>query len=207
MKSKPSRYKRVSDEIRIQRAANVLEIGTWNGDRALEFAEAALSANVKKFNYVGFDLFEDMTPEKSREEFNVKSPTNLNAVQTKLDTWAKTKPIPMTFTLIKGNTRRTLPTFLLEYGPGIFDLAWIDGGHSVETIESDWDICAKLVKPDGLVLLDDFYELLPDADATKFYGCNRLVHSLMSAGRDVFIFPEMDPVRGGGFTKAVRIRI
>lgn len=203
---KAQRYFHVAEETYKLKAKNVIEVGTWTGERALEMASAAVANGIKDFYYTGFDMFDAMTPAKAAEEFNVKRSTTVPEVRTKVTAWNKAKNVDYVFHLIAGDTRDTLPAYLIDYGKHVADLAWIDGGHSVATIESDWDVCAKLVRPGGVILLDDFYSMIPEESSYRF-GCNRLVESLKKSGLAVEIFPEMDPVKGGGFVQIAKVTV
>jgi hypothetical protein len=78
--------------------AAILEIGTWNGERALQLLQAAPGAR-----YYGFDLFEDATAATDAEEMNVKRHNALAEVQGRLRGYRAE--------LFKGNTRATLEQF------------------------------------------------------------------------------------------------
>lgn len=201
MKS-PERYSAVTDAIRAQKAKAILEVGTWNGDRAIAMAGAALEGGGKVL-YVGFDLFERMTADKAKAELNVKTPSPEVAVKGKLDAF-KAKHGDFSFMLYRGDTRQTLPQFVNAFGPGAIDLVWLDGGHSVETVASDWAHCRKVVRPGGVILLDDFYSSMEPAFLKKF-GCNVLVTRLIEEKAKVTILPTKDPVIGGGLVQIVRV--
>jgi len=204
--NKPTRYGRILDEIRRIKATRILEVGTWSGDRASEMVRAAASASPgAQVAYYGFDLFEDMDQATSKAEFNVKKPHSRAFVEQKIQrAWR-----PAMVTLFRGNTKKTLPEALQTIGPGTIDLAWIDGGHSVETVRSDWTWCTKLMRKGGVVLLDDHYSGMPPETLAKF-GCNRLFEDLRArpAGQRVAsaeLFPEEDPVHGGGTVRIARV--
>lgn len=156
----------------------VLEIGTWNGDRAIQLC-------ARGAEYVGFDLFEDATDETDYEEMNVKAHHNRKDVEEKLDK-ADVKHI-----LIKGNTKETLARYNGRREP--FEFVFIDGGHSVETIRSDWENVKRLTTKGSVVVFDDYYE--GPIDTTK-YGCNEVVKDL-----NHFLSQSADPVKGGGATR------
>lgn len=204
--TEPSRYVRILEEIKALKASRILEVGTWNGERAVKMIRAALEVSGKAI-YFGFDLFEDMTSERSKEEFNVKPVFAEFEVERKLRTEFP-PPANVSFKLTKGDTRRTLSKFLEAYAEGIVDFAWIDGGHSVETISSDWSVCQKLVRPGGVILLDDYYFDMPLSHTEKF-GCNKLVKKLFESSSRYrpTIFPQRDPVKGGGTVSIVRVEI
>lgn len=197
----PQRYSAVTEAIRGAHAKALLEVGTWNGERALAMAAAALQGS-SKVSYAGFDLFEKMTGEKSKAEFNAKTPTPESLVRSKLEAF-RTKHMGFTFLLHKGDTRQTLPQFVAKAGAGSVDFVWLDGGHSVATVASDWENCRKAVRPGGVILLDDYYSGVTPAFLAQF-GCNTLVDRLAKEGLSVKILPTKDPVVGGGFVQIVR---
>jgi predicted O-methyltransferase YrrM len=201
---KPERYALVTQAIREQASKSILEVGTWNGDRAISMAEAALGKS-SKVSYVGFDLFESMTAGKSKAEFNAKTPTPETMVKSKLEAF-RAKHGGFTYRLYKGDTRQTLPTYLSQAGPGLVDFVWLDGGHSVETVASDWEHCRKAVRPGGIILLDDFYANMAPSFLKQF-GCNTLVDRLRKEGMNVKVLPIQDPVLGGGVVQIVRVDV
>jgi predicted O-methyltransferase YrrM len=159
--------------------AAILEIGTWNGERALQLLQAAPGAK-----YYGFDLFEDATDETDAVEMNVKRHFTQAEVQGRLRGFRAQ--------LFKGNTRTTLAEF-----DHPVDFVWMDGGHSVETIASDWTHVCRLTLPEASIYLDDYYT--GPIDVEKF-GCNQLV-----AGLKHSVLPVKDAVMGGGFVQMVRV--
>ena len=146
----------------------IIEVGVWNGGRAIKMAEAAfkIAAVVK---YVGYDLFEQATPELNLRELNAKRNVSIEKVETRLN-WFKAKHPGFTFDLIKGNTNETLRGKQL-----IADFVFIDGGHSVETIKNDY--AAFTMCP--LVVFDDYYLGL-DEETLDRVGANRLVDTFHS---------------------------
>jgi predicted O-methyltransferase YrrM len=173
------RYSQLIAACRQAQPETILEIGTWNGERALQLLQAAPGAH-----YYGFDLFEDATAETDAEEMNVKPHNRLDVVQHNLRGYEAQ--------LFKGNTRETLAKFNTPV-----DFVWMDGGHSVETIASDWAHVRRLALPDAAIYLDDYYT--GPIDVTKF-GCNQLV-----AGLKHDVLPAMDRVMGGGYVQMVRV--
>lgn len=200
----PRRYAAVCDSIRQVRAKSILEVGTWNGERALTMAAAAMEIPGDA-HYVGFDLFEAMTAEKSKAEFNAKTPNAEAVVRRRLQDFAR-KHRGFSFELYKGDTRDTLPSFLGTRLSGAIDLVWLDGGHSVETIASDWANCRKAVRSSGMVLLDDYYSDVSPEFLAKF-GCNTLVNRLTAEGCKVEVLPIRDPVVGGGQVQIVCVAL
>jgi len=131
----------------------LIEIGTHKGVRA-----RLLKAHCSY--YIGLDLWELGSDETDKRESNGKGrSTKSQAVEALAG---------VRFELIAGDTRQTLPA-LCERGV-LADFVFIDGGHSVETIASDWHWISKMLKPGSVVVFDDYYE--PER---KGFGCNRIV--------------------------------
>ena len=175
------RYSQLLKAVREKQPTAILEVGTWNGGRAMEMLSLAPDAI-----YYGFDLFETATRETDEEELNVKPHYYVEAVRQRL--------VGYDIELYKGNTRETLANFEPTVRP---DFVWLDGGHSVETIASDWANIKRILAPDAWVFLDDYYTGPID---TKRFGCNELVKTLQHE-----VLPERDPVMGGGWVQMVRV--
>ncbi len=141
-------------ELAAEKKPNVLiEIGTHRGARA-----KVLKYHCKR--YYGFDLWEAGDVDTDRRESNGKGRSTRAQAEASL--------AGADFELIAGDTRETLPQFA-ERGVKV-DFAWIDGGHSVETIGSDWRYVRQMLAPGAVVVFDDYYE--PERDG---FGCNRIV--------------------------------
>lgn len=138
----------------------ILEVGTHVGKRARHLAAACKM-------YYGFDLWD----EADEEEMNGKGSPSLETALLKLQGYR--------FELIRGNTRKTLPEFL-KRGVRV-DLAFIDGGHSIETIRSDYANVRQMMKPGGVIIFDDYYK--PE----RSYGCNAVVIDIQHK-----VLPESD---------------
>lgn len=178
-----SRYDYLIGLVAEDQPRTIMEIGTWNGARALEMLKAAPGAE-----YYGFDLFEEATPETDEREKNVKRHHAMADVYSKIAGQGFIR-------LYKGDTRKTILDALPDLPP--MDLIWIDGGHSVGTIASDWAAIQTLIQDHTVVLLDDYYT--GAIDTTRF-GCNTLVNGLSHE-----VIPIKDPVSGGGHVQIVRV--
>jgi predicted O-methyltransferase YrrM len=173
------RYLQLLDAVRQKQPTAILEVGTWNGVRALEMLNLA-----PKARYYGFDLFEDATAETDRQEMNVKPHYYMEKVFERLEGFDAH--------LYKGNTRETLKTFNEKV-----DFVWLDGGHSIETIRSDWENVKRCLMPGAWVFFDDYYS---DGIDTSRMGCNEIVKDLKHE-----VLPEKDWVKGGGRVQMVRV--
>ena len=161
----------------------VVEIGTWDGGRAVEMAKVNPG-----MEYIGFDLFERASEFSDLTEKNVKPHFSAKQVADRLSEFG------MTFSLIRGDTNETFTEWADSYVDKV-DMVYIDGGHSVDTILKDYQNAMKVIKDGGLIVFDDYYEDMPDIDS---FGANRV---LEASGRDFDVLPVKDPVRGGGFTR------
>lgn len=173
------RYVYLLEAVRVLKPKKILEVGTWNGHRAKQMLSLVPDAK-----YYGFDLFEDANEFTDAEEKNVKPHHTLAEVKEFL--------LGYDVKLYKGNTRETLAKFNHKV-----DFAWIDGGHSVETIRSDWENVKRCLTKDAAVYFDDFYSGGID---TSLYGCNEVVKDL-----DYELLPAIDPVNPVGGVQIARV--
>jgi hypothetical protein len=187
------RYDQIIEVINELKPKKILEVGTWNGGRAVRMCVAALKHDLN-ISYLGFDLFEDADAETDAYELNVKPHNAKQAVQKILE-----ENLPScTINLVKGNTNETLKGF-----KGQYDFAFIDGGHSIETIRNDGDNTSHI----PFRIFDDYY--IPDnqarcPDITK-YGCNLYIESLDTSKYEIRILEGADKIRGGGFVQLVNV--
>lgn len=187
----PARYRQLHDIVLQMQPERILEVGTWNGDRAIEMHSLSPESE-----YIGFDLFEYATAETDEVEKNVKPHHKLDDVVRKLSN-ASVKA-----DLFPGDTKVTLPAYLEKYGKKSADLIFIDGGHSVETIASDLEYALEALSDGGIIVLDDWYEDMPE-EALDKWGCNR---PLERSGLSYRVLPIADRVKGGGVTKMVVVQ-
>ena len=118
--------------------ANIVEVGTWNGSRAIQMAETAFAAGATTVSYVGFDTFEGGNDRV--HEGHTKPHADSWLVGNRLNNYSvlmSRKGLTFDYNLIRGNTLETLP----QSGNAVADatFAYIDGGHSYETTASDYE--------------------------------------------------------------------
>jgi len=198
--AKAMRYGQILGLIEQVKPETIIEIGVWNGVRATEMALAAL-AHSPRVHYTGYDLFEEATEETNRDELNAKRNCTLADVAARLEAFGRDNP-GFSFGLVKGNTRETLKEKHL-----VADFVYIDGGHSVETIRSDY----AAVKDSPVVVFDDYYK--PDAegkgaDLAKF-GANELIDGIRWSDHDYLeaeVLPSTDPLNVGGTVHLAVVR-
>jgi len=179
-----NRYDKIIDIINEHKPQTLVEVGTWNGERALKMIKAALNHH-ETVHYTGYDLFSVDDIEVHKREFNwlegskkvnglVKPPSTVERINEKFLQASGT--MKFTFELIMGDTRETLTD-------RSDDFVFLDGGHSVETIRSDYSHLVGC----KVVVLDDYYMNYPDTDV---FGCNQVVDNLKDV--EVIIHPHGD---------------
>jgi len=171
------RYHHLFDEIEQIGATTILEVGTWNGNRAMEMIKKAQDVTDKPVTYIGFDLFEQLSDELYEHEISKRPPTK-KEVENKLAT------TDANVTLIQGNTLETLPAFALNAEK--VDFVFIDGGHHVETVLSDWNSVEKLLHKKSVVIFDDYWRNIPDQSAKP------VVDNIDRQEYNVEVLPEVD---------------
>ena len=64
---------------------------------------------------------------------------------------------PQKTTMIVGDSRQTIPRHIAEHPEvmATFDLVHVDGGHEESVFSSDIQCAMKLIKPGGIVIVDD----------------------------------------------------
>ncbi len=166
------RYKHLFAEIDKAKPRKIMEVGTWDGEHSRQMIEQA-KIHSSDVEYYGFDLFE-ASPILEKESQGAKGSSKavgrrpgIEEVQEKLNaTGAK-------ITLVKGDTNVTLQETSLP----VMDFVFIDGGHSLQTIQNDWDNVQKVMGLHTVVIFDDYYQ-----NDKKGYsdenGCKTLIHSL-----------------------------
>ena len=189
----PKRYKQLLDIITFYKPSNIVEIGTWNGGRAIQMAVAAFQyTNVVK--YYGFDLFEDATEKSDALEFNTKPHNSMKAVENRLKEFAdkmKQQGKKFSFKLYKGDTKKTLSKCKeIKHA----DFAYIDGGNSYKTAKSDFE---KL-KHTPIIVFNNYFSKDKNNMIPKNDSINRLVKEIEAYGK--VVLPSSDGVTDGGIT-------
>lgn len=183
------RYDNLVREIDRAHPRRILEVGTCKGERAEAMIRAAVRHRAD-VEYYGFDLFE---PPPAEEFSPGKQPWPVQDVARRLSC------LGAYVHLTKGDTRETLPECRVT---GV-DLAFIDGGHSDETVRSDFYAVLPCLAPGATIMLDDYWNY-PGGG-----GCNALVDAL---DRSRFSVEMLEPVDEFGKswgtlrTQMVRVR-
>ena len=155
-----------------------MEIGTWKGQRArLMILEAQKHIPRQEVSYFGFDIFEPLSLETMSKEFS-KQPPLMEKVESELNkTGAK-------IMLYKGDTRETLPK-TIPLLPKM-DFIFIDGGHSLATVQNDWDYASRLMHSGTVLIFDDYWPEKQDG------GAKPIVDAIDRSVYNVKILPEFD---------------
>lgn len=171
------RYKYLFTNIRDNKSRKIMEIGTWDGLRAEEMIKVAKKIHGNKVEYYGFDLFEGLNDIIYEKEVS-KKPPSLAGVKKRLE------KIDCSVNLYKGDTLKVLPE-VIEQLPKM-DFIFIDGGHSLETIDNDWRHAKKLMSVNTVVIFDDYWEDRNDA------GCKKIIEAIDRNKYNVEILPIQD---------------
>lgn len=171
---KALRYGNLVTEIDRVKPRKIVEVGTCKGERAEMMIRAALAHG--PVEYIGFDLF-DTPPEG---EFSARTqPWSVSQVAARL------APLGADIRLIQGDTRLTLP----DCGITGVDFVFLDGGHSDETVASDFAAVLQCIEPGTPIMCDDYWNY-PGGG-----GCNALVDGLDRNKFDVTLLEPVDEFR------------
>ena len=125
-----------------------------------------------KIEYTGYDAFEmaerptfeyPKNPITGEMEHNGKESASYQVIKERCDKYVKNELLE-SYDLIKGWTHDTLT------GPLIFDMVYIDGGHSYSTVKWDYE----QVKDSKIIIFDDTYPV-------KFPGVAKFIEELKTS--------------------------
>jgi hypothetical protein len=158
-----------TDNSKKHKPFRIMEIGVFDGAHGKAMIDRAHKNGRTNIEYYGFDLFEDMTQEINQAEVGKKT---LARAYDDIFKYLRSKSKAKAINLFKGDTKKTLP----ETVPHLLkmDIIFIDGGHSLGTIQSDFEHSIKLAHDKTVILLDDYYP----GDYTK--GCAFIVDTDLS---------------------------
>ena len=144
-KLKTHRYNSMLDYVSQNHCDNILEIGTHKGHTASGLIQYSRN---KDMRYYGIDIFlSGWSDDIEKDETSIK-PESLEQVRGFLNRYSKN------IHLFEGFSKDVLP----EIGKlGVkFDLIWIDGGHSYDTVKSDFLQSLELLNDNGIIFFDDY---------------------------------------------------
>lgn len=158
----------------------ILEIGVHRADRSVSMINFAVSAGRPVVDYYGFDLFSAWTPEVNEaEKGKAAPPMSVLDVTNKLTKSTKARAV----FLEEGDSKVTLPGKVATLPR--MNIVFLDGGHSIDTIKSDLLAVLPVLAQGGILILDDYYEDLPDC------GCASVL-KLLPAGWHWALAEEQD---------------
>jgi hypothetical protein len=179
---RPKRYRNLFRAIHERKCRCIVEVGTWNGVHARQMIQtAAIHHPVETITYLGFDLFEGLTDELLKTELSKRPPAFEEVEGLLMATGAKIR-------LFRGNTRVTMPNAIDALRDG--DLFFIDGGHSIETIRSDWSAIERALRPGATVIFDDYY--MNEPSEVPGLGCQTIVDALDPSKYEVTLLDPVD---------------
>lgn len=170
-----------TDNSKKHKPFRIMEIGVFDGAHGKAMIDRAHKNGRTNIEYYGFDMFEDMTHEINQAEVGKKT---LARSYDDIFKYLRSKSKARDINLFKGDSKKTLP----EAVPNLLkmDVIFIDGGHSLGTIQSDFEHAIKLAHDKTVTLLDDYYP----GDYTK--GCAFIVDTDLS-NRPEFKVEVLDP--------------
>jgi predicted O-methyltransferase YrrM len=167
--------------IRKNKPKTILEIGVFNGAFSRRMLLNATNSTNGIVSYTGVDLFEDLSSEIYKKEISLWA-SKQDSVYKDLAKIKNTK-----INLLKGYSRDVLP--LLE-GKMKFDLILIDGGHSYETVKTDFYFARNLISSNGAIFFDDYVN--KQGVINDGYGINKVVDDINRADYSVRISKNRD---------------
>ena len=146
---------------------NVLEVGVFCGVTARNICELLDKNHKNSFSYIGVDLFgnnkassdDEVEPLFLKNQkfsnpfktlfYNYIKKENLNSIESVHKLLEK---FGDKIKLIQGDTREILENLSLEN----IEFAFLDGGHSYETVMNDLNILEKKLNKNAIILCDDY---------------------------------------------------
>jgi predicted O-methyltransferase YrrM len=170
--TRESRYTYLTELIREHKCKTILETGTWKGKNSIKMIQESLKHSDKKdVRYYGFDVWEQMTKTLFEKEYS-KWPPQKNVVSSLLSETG------IEVNLVQGNTIKTLPKFVAGFEDSL-DFVYIDGGHSFETIENDWNNISTITNDNTIIVFDDYYVMNDKSNPVN--GCSKLINEIINS--------------------------
>lgn len=192
-----TRYRNLILEIQARKPRTIMEVGVWSGGTGMQMIRTA-SQFRKDVLYLGFDLWELLTPNLALQEHHTKKAFTYESVKAEFK-----KNIPQKhWCLFQGESyyeiNKLKKTGKYEHlvGEKTIDFVFIDGGHSCSTIMKDWFAIQDLMTKDSVAIFDDYYE------NTNLIGARNVIEFIVKQGEfnveylepiDHFTFPDGSP--------------
>jgi SAM-dependent methyltransferase len=150
------------NEINLAKPKVFLEVGVFHGVTARNVCELLNQIHSNDFKYIGLDLFEENSENKSEIIPNTKFNNPLKKIYfqyiKRQDPYSfksvsdLLKKFKNNVHLIKGNSNNVLKKMDLSK----IDYVFLDGGHEYETVKNDLNECIEVLKNNGTILCDDY---------------------------------------------------
>jgi hypothetical protein len=168
--------------IKENQCRNILEIGVFNGNFALRIISTASKfIDPQAINYSGVDLFKLNFSNEIKFNEIALTPDKKSDVQKSLESTGAN------INLFEGFSDKILPQLV---GAELFDLIIIDGGHSYDTVKSDFLNSTKLLSNKGCIIFDDYTN--SRGETIGKFGINRVVREIDRSKFDVRISYNRD---------------
>lgn len=148
------RYDQLLRYVRRKPSLSILEIGVARAANTLRLMAYADAIGGRPW-YSGIDLFGSLTDSQLQDSFCNDAKRPLSREQTMEMLREVLGPeISLRIMLFEGPSSEVLP--VLRSQAFLYDLIFIDGGHSYPIVSSDWQHCQHLITPQGVIVFDDF---------------------------------------------------
>jgi predicted O-methyltransferase YrrM len=180
----PPRLRNLDRLIAERKPQTIVEIGVWRGQTARRMIRAAVKQR-RDVSYWGFDLFEGLSDEiLSRDAcltaFVAATPAKLSTVA---EIAHDLEGLGATVTLVPGDSTKTVPS--TELPP--IEFAFIDGGHTYETVAADWSNIKPKLAAGAVVVFDDYTN--EEAVKGEDFGVTTLIEELRADHRVELLDP------------------
>ena len=204
------RYRYLIQKVTEHKCKKIMEVGTHQAYHAIQMVQysSKIDGRTDNIDYYGFDLFESY--EKDESSGNVKIPFDIEKVRELMHSSGQYLNGPHkvkngynntgltldknNIHLYKGDTRKTIPNFVSSNPDLKMDLIYIDGGHSIENIQTDWDNVQPLIDEHTVIIFDDYNK--PQLG----WGCNTTVDGLSLEDWNVEVLSNCDSWNDGRTT-------
>lgn len=198
-----SEIRRLASAVSAHKPFRIFTFGVYDGLRCGAMMKEAREAGRNNVELYGCDMFETMTPAKNTEEIG-KVQLAPSSDQAKMNVRKYGNPNAMTF--YKGDSTELLPRIVGNLPP--MDIVFIDGGHSLATIQSDTYYALRMLAPHGSILFDDLYPGDMTKGALAQVEVLKKIPGIICLLSEIDVYPELSVqialIRGAGIRSFAR---